>query len=596
MERAESFEVPESLKQVGVAAALAAIIWFFFRNINLGYDFHWAVLYETNATYKEVIGLWLIKGLILTVNISVVSGFFALLLGTLFGIGRLSSFKPVYWFSTCYVELFRNTPLLVQMFFWYFAFPMVLPDGIVSFLNSHNFEFTAAVISLSVYTGAYIAEVVRAGIQAVPFGHVEAATSSGLSYPQQLRFVVLPQAFRIVIPPLGSELLNNLKNSSLAMTIGVAELCWQSQQIESFTFKGFEATSAASAIYLILCITISVLMNSINHHLKIGGAKDLTTFDKGLALLFRPLKWGLIGIGKVLAVLFAPLAAMMEPDTENPYAATAFDAKVMPVLSLVGKGISTVLILAFLGAIIKGLLGFNWGVIFANLKPMIFWSFPDTSGNELFWGLGGLSLSFLMAVIVITVSFFIGIAVGLGRLSDNPVINTPSIIYIEIIRGNPLIMVIFWVYFFSPILTGIQLDVFWSATIAFIIFSGAYLAEIIRAGVEALPPGQFEAAKAAGLSYWQTMRYIILPQALKIMIPAFVGQFITIFKDTSLAYIIGVFELTTVAQTISNRLMFYPFEIYVAIGVLYFMCCYSMSIVARRLEVRMAAGARGMAG
>jgi len=114
--------------------------------------------------------------------------------------------------------------------------------------------------------------------------------------------------------------------------------------------------------------------------------------------------------------------------------------------------------------------------------------------------------------------------------------------------------------------------------------------------VEALPPGQFEAAKAAGLSYWQTMRYIILPQALKIMIPAFVGQFITIFKDTSLAYIIGVFELTTVAQTISNRLMFYPFEIYVAIGVLYFMCCYSMSIVARRLEVRMAAGARGMAG
>lgn len=149
-------------------------------------------------------------------------------------------------------------------------------------------------------------------------------------------------------------------------------------------------------------------------------------------------------------------------------------------------------------------------------------------------------------------------------------------------------MVIFWVYFFSPILTGIQMDVFWSATIAFIIFSGAYLAEIVRAGVLAIPPGQMEAATAAGLSYFQAMRFIILPQALKIMIPAFVGQFITIFKDTSLAYIIGVFELTTAAQTISNRLMIYPFEIYVTIGLLYFTCCYSMSLMAKRLERNLA--------
>jgi len=117
-------------------------------------------------------------------------------------------------------------------------------------------------------------------------------------------------------------------------------------------------------------------------------------------------------------------------------------------------------------------------------------------------------------------------------------------------------------------------------------FSGAYLAEIVRAGVSAIPSGQTEAATATGLSYFKTMRFIVLPQALKIMIPAIVGQFIALFKDTSLAYIIGVFELTTVAQTVNNRLMIYPFEIYTTIAVLYFICCYGMSDVARRLELK----------
>jgi polar amino acid transport system permease protein len=195
-------------------------------------------------------------------------------------------------------------------------------------------------------------------------------------------------------------------------------------------------------------------------------------------------------------------------------------------------------------------------------------------------------LSVILAFIALVISFFIGLFIGLGRLSKSPLISTPSVLYIEVIRGNPLIMVIFWVYFFSHFVTGVQMNVFWSATIAFTIFSGAYLAEIVRAGVSAIPRGQVEAATASGLSYVQTMRHVVLPQALKIMIPAFVGQFISLFKDTSLAYIVGVFELTTVAQTINNRLMIYPFEIYTTIATLYFICCYSMSIIARRLEVR----------
>jgi polar amino acid transport system permease protein len=134
---------------------------------------------------------------------------------------------------------------------------------------------------------------------------------------------------------------------------------------------------------------------------------------------------------------------------------------------------------------------------------------------------------------------------------------------------------------------GAYFDVFWSATIALTVFTGAYLAEIVRAGVQNIPAGQVEAAYSTGLSYFQTMRRIVLPQALKQMIPAIVGQFIAIFKDTSLAFVIGVLELTFVAQGLDNRLMVYPFEIWTTVAVLYFVCCYAMSVYAARLERRL---------
>jgi polar amino acid transport system permease protein len=188
------------------------------------------------------------------------------------------------------------------------------------------------------------------------------------------------------------------------------------------------------------------------------------------------------------------------------------------------------------------------------------------------------------------VSFFIGLIVGIGRVSKNVIFRIPCTLYIEIIRGNPLILVIFWVYFFIPIFIKSYLDVFWSATIALTIFTGAYIGEIVRSGIQNIPRGQIEAAYGTGLSYASTMIHIILPQALKQMIPAIVGQFIAIFKDTSLAYIIGVLELTFVAQGLNSRLMIYPFEIYATVAVLYFVCCYTMSIIANRLERRLTPG------
>jgi polar amino acid transport system permease protein len=514
----------------------------------------------------------------------------ALVMGTIFGIARLSRFTPTYAIATAYVEFFRNTPLLVQLFFWYFAFPLVLPEILNTYLNAHNYEFWAATCGLGIYTGAFVAEVVRAGIQAIPHGHIEAAVSSGLTGAQMLRHVILPQAFRIIIPPLGSEFLNNMKNSSLAMTIGVGELCWNSQQIQSFTFRGFEATTAASLIYLTVSLSISLVMNSINHHMAIGQAKRLNTVDRFFALVLRPV----LLLGRMISSIITALKRIFRfgefaPVHEEAIYASIWErlaGKIWQVLMLSAR---VLFVFLFIGLIcLLGLIvyRYNWHVISSNIESLLIWTFPHGGPGEIFYGLGGLTLSVILAFIALLVSFFIGLFIGIGRLSKNPLVSTPSVLYIEVIRGNPLIMVIFWVYFFSHFVTGVQMDVFWSATIAFTIFSGAYLAEIVRAGVSAIPNGQIEAATASGLSYFRAMRHVVLPQALKIMIPAFVGQFISLFKDTSLAYIVGVFELTTVAQTLNNRLMIYPFEIYTTIAVLYFICCYSMSRFARMLEIR----------
>jgi polar amino acid transport system permease protein len=578
------------LQQICVICAIIVAVFLLFKHARFDYKFYWAVLWEVNPTYKEIFGLWLLKGLLLTLEISLISTGIALVMGTIFGIARLSRFTPTYAIATAYVEFFRNTPLLVQLFFWYFAFPLVLPESLNTYLNAHNYEFWAATCGLGIYTGAFVAEVVRAGIQAIPHGHIEAAVSSGLTGAQMLRHVILPQAFRIIIPPLGSEFLNNMKNSSLAMTIGVGELCWNSQQIQSFTFRGFEATTAASLIYLTVSLSISLVMNSINHHMAIGQAKRLNAVDRFFALVFRPV----LLLGRAIFSTITALKRILGFDEFAPVHEEAIYAsiwerlagKIWQVLMLSAR---VLFVFLFIGLIcLLGLIvyRYNWHVISSSIESLLIWTFPHGGPGEIFHGLGGLTLSVILAFIALVVSFFIGLFIGLGRLSKNPLVSTPSVLYIEVIRGNPLIMVIFWVYFFSHFVTGVQMNVFWSATIAFTIFSGAYLAEIVRAGVSAIPNGQIEAATASGLSYFRAMRHVVLPQALKIMIPAFVGQFISLFKDTSLAYIVGVFELTTVAQTLNNRLMIYPFEIYTTIAVLYFICCYSMSRFARRLEIR----------
>ncbi len=221
----------------------------------LNYQFDWAVV--TSGQYFE----WLVSGVKVTIELSVVSIALSFLLGLLIAVMRMSRIAPVKWIALGYLEFFRNTPLLVQIFFWYFGSYKILPDSVNDWLNNTNFEFAAAVIALTIYTSAFIAEDIRSGILSIPKEQMEAARSSGFSYLRSMQYIILPQAVRISIPPLVNQFLNLTKNSSLAMTIGVAELTYQARQVESYTFKGFEAFTAATVVYVALSFIITGFMH-----------------------------------------------------------------------------------------------------------------------------------------------------------------------------------------------------------------------------------------------------------------------------------------------------------------------------------------------
>ena len=199
-------------------------------------------------------------------------------------------------------------------------------------------------------------------------------------------------------------------------------------------------------------------------------------------------------------------------------------------------------------------------------------------------GLGGFAGGTLrLALPAIVLGFALGILVGLARLASARWIRLPATAYVEFFRGVPLVMVIFWIWFVIPQVLRLPVPEYGVALTAFVIFEAAYFGEIVRAGVQSVPRGQVEAAHSLGLSGTQTMIAVVLPQALRNMIPSLVTQMIVLFKDTSLASIIGYVDLTKAAQIVNNREI-RPFELYLFIAVVYWLFAYSMSRIARRFE------------
>lgn len=226
-------------------------------------------------------------------------------------------------------------------------------------------------------------------------------------------------------------------------------------------------------------------------------------------------------------------------------------------------------------------MGFDFSVIADNIVYFMVGRFPHGP-------MGGVLLTIYLAVTSCILSFFGGLILGLLSVSHRRWVQLPVMTFINLVRGMPLLMVIFWMYFLLPALFGKGIPETNTVILALTFFTSAYMSQIVRAGIEGIPSGQMEAALSTGLARWQAMLYVILPQALRNMIPSFVNQFVSLIKDTSLAFIVGVSELTHVATQINNRTMAFPTEIFIFIAVVYFILCYAFTSLSRYLENRLA--------
>jgi len=227
---------------------------------------------------------WLASGTMWTLLVSIFAWVIAFSLGSVLGVVRTTPLKIPRAIATAYVEVFRNIPLLVQMFLWYFVMPELVPERLGNWLKQDlpnlvdlpfaqfsMWEFTAAVLCLGLYTASRVAEQVRAGIMSLPRGQTNAGLAMGYTLPQVYRYVLLPMAYRLIIPPMTSEFLTIFKNSSTALTIGVIELTAQSRQISEYTFKTFEAFTAATLIYIVITLTVIYSMRWLEGRLAVPG-------------------------------------------------------------------------------------------------------------------------------------------------------------------------------------------------------------------------------------------------------------------------------------------------------------------------------------
>ena len=238
----------------------------------MNYHWNWHIFLELDpggaGTYLDM----LLSGLWLTIKTAICAWIIALILGSLVGVMRTLPSKAASWFSFAYVEFFRNMPLLVQLFLWFFVLPELLPPswGLWMKQMPHAPFYTAAV-GIGLFMSARVAVQLAAGIGSLPRGQKMAATALGLTTAQAYRYVLLPMAFRIVLPPLTSEFLSTIKNTSVAITIGLIELTGAARSMQEFSFQVFEAFTAATAMYLVINLVVVVAMRLLERGVAVPG-------------------------------------------------------------------------------------------------------------------------------------------------------------------------------------------------------------------------------------------------------------------------------------------------------------------------------------
>jgi glutamate/aspartate transport system permease protein len=240
----------------------------------VNYHWNWKIFWDISPDGTGTYFHTLLVGLGWTLATALAAWVLALVIGSILGVLRTTPSKWAVRLGDAYVELFRNIPLLVQMFLWFFVLPELLPAALGTRIKQMPppwGSYVPAVLCLGFFTAARVAEQVKAGIQSLPRGQMLAATAVGLRLPQAYRYVILPMAYRIILPPLTSEFLNIIKNSSVALTIGLLELTAAARSMQEFTFQVFEAFTAATLIYLATNSVIVLLMRLLERSVAVPG-------------------------------------------------------------------------------------------------------------------------------------------------------------------------------------------------------------------------------------------------------------------------------------------------------------------------------------
>ncbi len=238
----------------------------------MSYHWNWPIFWEQSpegtGTYLAI----LLRGLLTTVEVAALAWCIALGAGVAIGLCRALPGRVNRAFGTAWVELFRNVPLLVQLFLWYFVLPEVVPERFGDWLKSlQNAPFLIAVVGIGLFTSARVAEQLRAGLGALPRGQMAAGTALGLTTLQTYRYVLLPMAFRIILPPLTGELVSIIKNTSVALTIGLLELTARARAMQEFSFQVFEAFTAATIGYVAINLAATLAMRWLERRTRVPG-------------------------------------------------------------------------------------------------------------------------------------------------------------------------------------------------------------------------------------------------------------------------------------------------------------------------------------
>ena len=258
-----------SLITLCILAVIVASFYYFFVTRGITYIWHWERIPEMlfyhgpksadDPAVRLRMGILMI-GFVMTIEISAAATIFGILIGTIVGIARLSKEPVTRGLSLAYVELIRNTPLLVQIYIIYFFVGSMLRLS----------AFVAGTAALSIFAGAYVGEIVRAGIQSIHKGQMEASRSLGMSYPQAMRHIILPQAFKRIIPPLAGQFISLIKDSSLVSVIALADLMFQGQQAVARTYYAFEIYFTVAFLYLVITFALSMATQYIERRLAIS--------------------------------------------------------------------------------------------------------------------------------------------------------------------------------------------------------------------------------------------------------------------------------------------------------------------------------------